>query len=154
MKHILLSFSPDWFKELEAGNTKFEYRKNFPNEPVTVYFYVSAPVKAISGCATVLDRQVLSTWLDAYKDRSPEVLHRINEYLIDCRYAMPIATFQKTNYINLETLRKTFPAFVVPRMYYFIDDSPLLPYLEKNLIHVGAPIVNNFSNISDEEICP
>lgn len=152
MKTILLSFTPDWFLELEKGNMKIEYRKNFPSDDVIAYFYVSSPIKAISGIAHFSQRESLKSWLDKYASRSQEVKDRILEYMEDCRYAIPIKSFQATNYISLDTLKKDVPGFVVPRMYYYIDDTPLLEYLESNLTASKELFVHSF-NETDDEIC-
>ena len=60
MKTILLSFEPEWFHLLESGEKKFEYRKHFPTEQTTAFFYVSVPEKMISGIAVFGEREKLS----------------------------------------------------------------------------------------------
>lgn len=45
------------------------------------------------------------------------------------------------------------PGFVVPQMYYFIDDSELLKYLEKELIKEGEIIKHKFDRIKSNQIC-
>jgi len=144
---------PDWFFQLESGKKKFEYRKNFPSDKVTAYFYVSTPVKAITGIANFDLRQSLSEWPEKYSDRSSEVLSRIEDFLSDCRYAMPVLSFQPTSRIPLNTLRADLPNFIVPRMYYYIDETPLLQYLQRNLMHNSSEIRNSFVEILDEDIC-
>lgn len=153
MSTILLSFSADWFEKLEAGQVKFEYRKHFPVGETTVYFYVSNPTKAIAGIAKFAERQQLSEWTEKYANRSPMTRQRIAEYLADCRFAMPVLSFQKTNRISLSQLQMDIKDFIVPRMYYYLDDTPLLSYLEEKLAPEGEPIVHDFSCISDEDIC-
>lgn len=151
MKTMLISFEADWFKRLEAGHLFYEYRKNFPAEPMAAYFYVSSPAKYISGYAEFGNRESLSSWLDKYKD-APAAVERINDYLTDCRYAIPILKFQPTNRIPLTELKKV-PGFVVPRMYYFLEDSPLLDYLRENLHPTAAPIIKDFSGLTENDIC-
>lgn len=73
MKTILLSFEPEWFHLLESGAKKFEYRKRFPEEQTTAFFYVSAPEKMISGIAVFGERERLSDWPSKFSDRTPEV---------------------------------------------------------------------------------
>lgn len=153
MSTILLSFEPDWFFKLESGNKKFEYRKNFPTDKVKAYFYVSTPIKAISGVADFEIRQSLSEWPTKYVDRPPEVLRRIEDFLSDCRFVMPVLRFQPTNRISLDTLRTDLPGFIVPRMYYYIDNTPLLSYLQIHLKPSSPLITNSFSCILDEDIC-
>lgn len=153
MSTILLSFEPDWFFQLESGKKKFEYRKNFPTDKVTAYFYVSKPIKAITGIADFDLRQPLSEWPKKYSDRSSEVLSRIVDFLSDCRYAMPVLNFQPTNRISLDMLRRDLPGFIVPRMYYYIDNTPLLSYLQINLKPSMPLLKNSFSSILDDDIC-
>ena len=153
VRTILLSFTPYWFDRLENNTLKFEYRKHFPQDDSTVYFYISSPIKAISGCAYCLHPEPLCTWLERFKDRPNDVLLRINDYLKDCRYAVPIRTFQKTNKITLQKLQQDIPNFIVPRMYYYIDNSDLLQYLESNLIPVCPPFITNLSEIQNSDIC-
>lgn len=76
---ILLSFTPDWFEKLEKGDMKYEYRKHFPEGNVIVYFYVSSPVKAITGLAHFACREELANWKIKYNDYSEDVRARISE---------------------------------------------------------------------------
>lgn len=80
MRTILISFDADWFERLETGELFYEYRKNFPAEPVRAYFYVCKPAMYISGIAEFGQRELLETWLEKYKHK-PAVLERINDYL-------------------------------------------------------------------------
>lgn len=153
MKTILLSFEPEWFHLLETGKKKFEYRKHFPNEQTTAFFYVSAPEKMISGIAIFGEREKLSDWQNKYNDRKPEVRARIEEFMTDCRWAMPVLSFQKTSSISLEQLRLDLPRFIVPRMYYYIDNTDLLKYLKSKLKPIGPLLENSFSHLSDDDIC-
>ncbi len=153
MSTILLSFDSETFASLERGEKKFEYRKHFPKDDTKVFFYVSTPVKAISGIAFLGKREPLVNWVERYSDRSSEVRARIQDYLTDCNYVMPIHTFQKTSRIPLEQLRIDIPNFIVPRMYYYIDNSDLLQYLERELIVLDKPIKHSFETILDCDIC-
>lgn len=153
MRSILLSFEPYWFDRMAAG-MKFEYRKNFPKEPVRVYFYVSSPVKAISGIAHFGNRERLSDWLVKYADRGPEVRAHIEDFMQDCNYAIPMHSFQLTNKLSLEQLRRELSRFIVPRMYCFIpEDSELQRYLDANLKPIGKPLIHTFEHLADEDIC-
>ena len=67
--------------------------------------------------------------------------------------AMEITNFQNTNMIPLEQLRNDLPGFVVPQMYYYIEDSLLLEYLENNLKPEGDLIKHSFKNITSDMIC-
>lgn len=131
MNTILLSFEPEWFFLLESGQKKFEYRKHFPvGENTTVYFYVSNPIKAITGVAVFGKREKLIDWKEKYSDRPAEVMNRISEFMEDCTYAIPMLSFTKAIQIPLEKLRQDVENFIVPRMYYYLDDSDLLDYLK------------------------
>lgn len=46
---MLLSFRPDVYEKIKSGLKIFEHRRNFPDEPIMAYMYVSSPVKAITG---------------------------------------------------------------------------------------------------------
>lgn len=153
MSTILISFEPYWFDFLEKGIKKFEYRKHFPKDKVTAYFYVSNPVKAITGIAEFDYRQNLSDWKNIYKDRPNTVQKRIDEFLMDCTYAVPVLKFQPTNKISLNTLRTEVPSFVVPRMYYYIDNTELLTYLNKNLKPSCQALHHSFEIMDDDDIC-
>ena len=153
MSTILLAFEPDWFDKLSTGEKKFEYRKHFPKGNTTVFFYVSNPVKAITGIAEFAERESLNDWKEKYAERPVDVMERINDFATDCRWAMPMVKFQPTNKITLEQIREAFPDFIVPRMYYYIDNSYLLKYLESNLIPQGQPLNHSFDLINDDDIC-
>ena len=45
------------------------------------------------------------------------------------------------------------PTFVIPQMYYFIDESNLLSYLEQNLFPQGDLISNDFLEITSDMVC-
>ena len=49
MRKMLLSFRPDVYEKIKSGLKIFEHRRNFPDEPIMAYMYVSSPVKAITG---------------------------------------------------------------------------------------------------------
>lgn len=154
MKTILLSFEPYWFEKMRTGQMAYEYRKHLPEDGATVYLYVSRPVKAITGIAHFGKRESLADWLQKYSDRGSEVIARIKDYLQDCSYACPVLDFQSTNQIPLETLKKDLPNFIVPRMYFFLDNTPLLAYLQQNLKPTELPIkFTHSSPIPSEEIC-
>ena len=55
--------------------------------------------------------------------------------------------------ISLQIIRSVFPNFVIPQMYYFIDDSPLLHYLEKEHHPKPQMITHDFSIIYLNDIC-
>lgn len=59
---------------------------------------------------------------------------------------MEIAEFQETTEIPLSELRSNLEKFIIPQMYYYIDDSPLLNYIEDHLLDKELHIVNDFSD--------
>lgn len=95
----------------------------FPNEPIRAYLYLSNPVKAITGVMYLYNRMEIKNWKDIYF-YIKEAVERIDDYLEHHK-------FEETNAISLRRLRINVPGFVVPQMYYFIDDSHLKEYLEK-----------------------
>ena len=155
MRTILLSFQDQWFQELTEGRMKFEYRMVLPSEETRVFFYVSRPKMVVTGIAHFGAREALEDWLNIYGNRSNEVKARIQDYLSDCRYAAKIFSFQETNAIPLKAIQKDLPGFLPPRMYYYLDDTDILDYLEKNLTPTGNRWEFKFSesDIHDEDIC-
>lgn len=152
MSTILLSFTPDWFEYLEKGIKKYEYRRHFPTGETTAYFYVSNPVKAITGIAHFGERQLLSSGKNKVVASPKEVIDHVNDNNSGCRFAVPCLSFQPTNKIPLNTLRADVPGFIVPRMYYYIDDSDLLHYLQSNLRASGPKIEHLFCDTPQENI--
>ncbi|MGN1049183.1 MAG: hypothetical protein ACI4P9_01480 [Selenomonadaceae bacterium] len=152
MRTMLLSFKADVYKRVITGEKIYEHRKVFPDEPVLAYLYVSAPVKAIVGMMRLENKTSIESWKIKYSN-DRDAVSRIDAYLEHHKYAMEITEFQETNSISLEKLREDLPGFVVPQMYYYIDDSKLLNYLEVNLKPIGEKIVHDFSNISSKLIC-
>ena len=69
------------------------------------------------------------------------------------RVAVQIKEFQNTSAITLNELKKEFPNFLIPQMYYFLDDLPLLKFLESNLKELDQPIRHNFDHIDSSLIC-
>lgn len=49
LRKMLLSFKPEVYEKIKSEEKIFEHRRNFPDEPIMAYMYVSAPVKAITG---------------------------------------------------------------------------------------------------------
>lgn len=66
---------------------------------------------------------------------------------------MEIKKFQKTNSIPLTQIQKEFPDFRIPQMYIYLDNSPLLEYIESRLVIEGEAIENTFDNITSGIIC-
>lgn len=68
-------------------------------------------------------------------------------------YAMQILKFQNTNQIELAELREFDPKFLIPQMYYFLDNTELLRFLNNRLIPCGDVIQHDFTNITSDMIC-
>ena len=68
MRKMLLSFKPEVYEKIKSGKKKFEHRRNFPDEPIMAYMYVSAPVKAITGIVYLGKRHLLSDWKEEFKE--------------------------------------------------------------------------------------
>lgn len=152
MRTMLLSFKADVFERVVSGEKIYEHRKVFPDEPILAYLYVSAPVKAITGIMVLNNKRNIEEWLTEYS-YDKKAVARIEEYLEHHKVVMEIAEFRPTNAISLYDLREAVKGFVVPQMYYFIDDTPLKKYLEENLVITGEIIKHDFSNITSDKIC-
>ena len=152
MRTMLLSFKADVYKKVITGEKIYEHRKVFPDEPIKAYLYVSSPIKSVVGIMHLNNKTAIEDWKEKYS-YDENAIERITKYLQHYKYAMEISDFQDTNKIPLEKLRSVLPGFVVPHMYYFIDDTPLLNYLEQNLVPCGERIVHDFSNIGSKQIC-
>lgn len=152
MRTMLLSFKADVYKKVITGEKIYEHRKVFPDEPIRAYLYVSTPIKAVVGIMHLKNKTAIEDWKEKYS-YDEKAIERITNYLQHHKYAMEITEFQNTNKISLEQLRIDLPGFVVPQMYYFIDDTPLLNYLEQNIIPCGEKIVHDFSHITSDQIC-
>ena len=152
MKTILLSFKANVHKKVLSGEKIYEYRKVFPDGPIKAYLYVSAPIKSIVGIMHLDNRINLHQWKQKFSNEI-DTVERIDEYLKSYKYAVEINSFQNTNMISLEQLRKDIPGFVVPQMYYYIDNTFLISYLDKHLINRGDLIEHTFNDISSRLIC-
>ncbi|WP_313983335.1 hypothetical protein [uncultured Solobacterium sp.] len=152
MKTILLSLNPGVFQNVQSGKKIYEHRRVFPNEPVKAYIYISRPIQALSGIMYLGNKVYIEEWKEKYKEDA-DVQIRIEDYLKHHKVAMEIQRFQNTSLIELMDLKTDFPNFLIPQMYYYLDDHPLLQYLENNLVPIGEPITHTFENIKSEQIC-
>ena len=152
MRKILLSFKTDVYDRVVAGTKIYEHRRVFPNEPIEAYLYVSSPKQVITGKMILKNKQQLIDWLEKYESDS-EVCERISSYLQFYSCVMEIAEFQETTEIPLSELRSNLEKFIIPQMYYYIDDSPLLNYIEDHLLEKELHIVNDFSDVDKKYIC-
>ena len=154
MRKMLLSFRPDVYEKIKSGVKIFEHRRNFPDEPIMAYMYVSSPVKAITGVVYLGKRHCLSDWFEYYKEDSNAVT-RIKEYMetYHYRYAMEIDRFQETSQISLDELRENVPGFVAPQMYIYLDGTELLDYIENKIENLDGYIAHDYSVIKSNEVC-
>lgn len=152
MRIMLLSLKEDVYRRVISGEKIFEHRKVFPDEPVKAYIYVSSPIKAICGIMYLSNKTSLLDWKKKYKDDF-ECVKRIDNYLVNYNYAMEINRFERTNAIDLSKLRLDLNKFVVPQMYYYIENTELHKYLEENLEVDGFVVTNDYENIKSDMIC-
>ena len=152
VRTMLLSFKSDVFERVKTGEKIYEHRRVFPDEAVKAYLYISTPVKSIVGIMHLENKVQIESWIEKYS-YDKEAVKRIESYLDKHTVAMEITEFQMTNAIPLDKIRNDLPGFVVPQMYYYIEDSELLKYLERNLYPIGNPIKHAFDNLSADLIC-
>lgn len=152
MRKMLLSFKPEVYEKIKSGKKKFEHRRNFPDEPIMAYMYVSAPVKAITGIVYLGKRHLLSDWREEFSD-DKDAVARIDKYQELYRYAMEIDEFQETTEISLDDLRRDVPGFVAPQMYVYLDGTELVGYIEKNITKKSVRIKHSFDSIMSNEVC-
>lgn len=152
MRKMLLSFSADVFERIQTGDKIYEHRRTFPNEPIEAYLYVSRPVQSITGKLILKNRVEIVDWKEKFFD-DKDAIKRIDEYLKHYRYAMEISEYRETNSIHLSQLRRELEKFIVPQMYYYLDNTELLSYLDKCFFETGKVIKHDFSNITSNLIC-
>lgn len=68
MRKMLLSFKPDVYNKIYTGIKIFEHRRNFPDEPIMAYMYVSKPVRAITGIVILNNRHRLIDWENEFNN--------------------------------------------------------------------------------------
>lgn len=152
MRTMLLSFKPEVYEKIKAGTKIFEHRRSFPNEPIMAYMYVSSPVCAITGILYLGKRHDLKDWEQEFVD-DKDAIKRIRVYRKSYNYAMEILEFQETTSIPLKKLQADNERFVVPQMYYYLDDKPLLDYLKKSLTLREINIKHSFDKIISQQVC-
>lgn len=152
MRTVLLSLKPEVFQNVLSGKKIYEHRRVFPDGPVIAYIYISRPVQAIASILYLGNKKEIIEWKETYKYDSA-AQERIDEYLKHHKVAMEIQKFQNTSSISLENIKKVFPDFLIPQMYYYLDDHPLLQYLKDNLEPIGEPITHTFENITSDQVC-
>lgn len=152
MRTMLLSLKPEVFQNVKSGKKIYEHRRVFPDEPIKAYIYISRPIQALAGIMYLGNKVNIEDWKEKYKE-DVEAQIRIEDYLQHHKVAMEIQRFQNTSSITLAEIKKVFPNFFIPQMYYYLDDHPLLQFLEDNLEPIGEPITHTFENITSDQIC-
>ena len=152
MRTMLLSLRPDVYENVASGLKIFEHRKVFPDEPIKAYIYISRPVQAIAGIMILDNKTPLESWKEEFI-YDKEAIIRINDYLTRNKFAMQIKYFQDTNRIPLATLRNFDPKFLIPQLYYYLDNSELLSFIEDNLVAQGDPTTHDFTTITSNMVC-
>ena len=139
MRKMLLSFKPEVYEKIKSGKKIFEHRRNFPDEPIMAYMYVSSPVKAVTGIVYLGKRHLLSDWREEFKN-DKDAVARIEKY-------------QETTEISLDDLRHAVPGFVAPQMYMYLDGTELLEYINKHIKIQKVHLIHSFNRIASEQIC-
>lgn len=152
MRTMLLSLKPEVFQNVQSGKKIYEHRRVFPDEPIKAYIYISRPIQALAGIMYLGNKVNIEDWKEKYKE-DVDTQIRIEDYLQHHKVAMEIQRFQNTSSIAIVDIKKFFPNFLIPQMYYYLDDHPLLPFLEDNLVPIGEPITHTFENITSDQIC-
>lgn len=152
MRTMLLSFKPSVYENIRIGKKIFEHRRSFPNEPIKAYMYVSSPVCAITGILYLGKRHWLSDWEETFSE-DLDAVNRIKKYRENYRFAMEIDEFQETTTLPLKQLRQDLSKFVAPQMYYYLDGTELLTYIEENISSKEINIKHTFENITANQVC-
>ncbi len=152
MRTMLLSLKPEVFQNVLSGKKIYEHRRVFPDEPIKAYIYISRPIQALTGIMYLGNKINIEDWKEKYKE-DVDAQIRIEDYLKHHKVAMEIQRFQNTSSIALADVKKVFSNFLIPQMYYYLDDHPLLQYLEDNLVPIGEQITHTFENITSDQIC-
>lgn len=82
-----------------------------------------------------------------------EAVKRISDFMKSANYAMEILEFTETTKISLADLREANIDFVVPQMYYYIDNKPVLKFFEDKLTITGRTIQHTFDIITSDIVC-
>lgn len=114
--------------------------------------YVSAPIQAITGIIYLSNRTHLDNWKSKFHYDLDAII-RIEEYLERYNFVMEISEFHETNIIPLSRLKQDLTRFIIPQMYYYLDEIELGEYLEKYIVPTTMSIKNNFDNIDNNIIC-
>ena len=154
MKEILLSMKPGWFNMVVSGEKLYEYRKHFPEGKVRAYIYVTSPIKAIEAIFEFGERINLLD-LKSKDYVSQDMLSKIDYYLENSNYAVPILKVYRTCKVDLNHIRHQVKGFIAPQMYYFLrEESKLTDFIHGQAQIIGQPIYENIlEKISKDALC-
>lgn len=130
----------------------FEHRRFFPDEPIKAYMYVSKPVCAITGILYSGKRHKLEDWKKDFSN-DMDAVERITDYMESYTYAMEIIEFQETSKISLDDLKRDIEGFIAPQSYYYLDKSPILKYIEDNIVIKEINVKHSFDIIEAKQVC-
>lgn len=151
---MLLSFKPEVFELIASGKKIYEYRRQFPNEEIRAYMYVSSPVRKIVGYIDLGERISLQDWKEKYSN-DKEVSERIEEYIArNNRYVMPIKHFQMTTSISVEDLQANLSKFIVPQSYYYLETfAELKDFIHTRISDLDHFVDNDFTVEDSNQVC-
>jgi hypothetical protein len=153
LRTILLSFDEKWYPVLKSGDKIFEHRRKFCNEEVRAYLYLGKPRQQIVAEIGLAKRELLEDWLEQYRDNA-EVVCRIQDFMMKNKFAMKVLWFKEIEPINMAELQENFPELKIPISFHFLDKKPaVLNWLDENKKYTGYQIENDFSDISQDDIC-
>lgn len=141
VRTILLSLREDVYKKVLSGEKIYEHRKVFSDEHVKAYIYVSSPMKSICGIM-YLSNIIRHLYLNGEKNL--KMIPNVSRELMNICQSINLLWKENTNAIPLSKLRDDLTKFIVHQMYYFIENSELLEYLEKNLIPDGVLVTHTY----------
>lgn len=153
MRAILLSFDEKWYPALRAGEKIYEHRKRFCNEPVRAFVYLGKPRQEIVAEICLDKRESLEEWLNKYA-YDIKACARIKDFMTRNKYAMKVKWFKEIVPIPIAEVQELFPEVSVPLSFHDLDKKRrALDWLDKNKKYTGYEIVNDFSEITSEDIC-
>ncbi len=133
MRTLFLSFNDKYFRPLYFGLKKYEYRKRFCNEESICYLYLSGKSRKVIGILRLgkpIKLKEIVNHLEEYKETKKRVESYIEDRVENAVPILELSLFKKA--ISLEELRKEFPGFMPPQMYYDLDNNQeLLSFLQK-----------------------
>lgn len=89
---MLSSFKPEVYDKIKAEVKIFKHKRNFQDEPIMAYMYMSTPIKAITGIVYLRKRHLLSEWKEKLK-YDKDAVARIEKYEKSYLYVIKIDEF-------------------------------------------------------------